>query len=111
MSNNEHKTELIALVTGTMSQIEYLPLHPKKKLLHNHYLLAKISRHLTVADLSKTWVKENLDSIASKYIRKWLDLPVCATLSNIFLPQNRFGLNICPPFVKFSECQTVLRNA
>ena len=50
--------------------------------------------------------QRNLDSIASKYIRKWLDLPVCATLSNIFLPQNRFGLNICPPSVKFSEGQT-----
>ena len=55
MSNGEHKTELMALVTGTMSQIDYLPLHPKNKiLLYNHYMLAKISRHLTVADLSKT---------------------------------------------------------
>ena len=33
MSNNEHKTELIALVTNTMSQIDYLPLHPKNKIL------------------------------------------------------------------------------
>ena len=38
----------------------------------------------------------------------WLDLPVCATLSNIFLSSNKFGLNICPPSVNFTECQTVL---
>ena len=55
--------------------------------------------------------KENLDSIVSKYIRMWLDLPVCATLSNIFLSSNKFGLNICPPSVKFTDCQTVLRIA
>ena len=41
----------------------------------------------------------------------WLDLPVCATLSNIFLSSNKFGLNICPPPVKFTECPTVLRIA
>ena len=41
----------------------------------------------------------------------WLDLPVRATLSNIFLSSNKFGLNICPPSVKFAECQTVLRIA
>ena len=41
----------------------------------------------------------------------WLDLPVCATLSNIFLSSNKFGLNICPPSVKFTECQAILRIA
>ena len=33
------------------------------------------------------------------------------TLSSTFLPWNKFGLNICPPSVKFTECQTVLRIA
>ena len=89
-----------------------MPLHPKNKLkLYNRYLLAKILWHLTVADISATWIKENLDSIVSKYICIWLDLPVCATLSNIFQSSNTFGLNICPPSVKFTECQTVLRIA
>ena len=79
--------------------------------MYNQYLLSKISWHLTVADISATWVKEKLDSVAAKYIRKWLDLPICATLSSTFLPCNKFGFNICPPSGKFSECQTVLRIA
>ena len=112
MSNDVHKKELIKIVSENMSQIDRLPLHPKNKLkLYNRYLLAKISWHLTVADVSATWIKENLDSIVSKHIRIWLDLPVCATLSSTFLPCNKFGLNICPPSVKFTECQTVLRIA
>ena len=112
MSNEVHKKELISTVPETISQIDRLPLHPKNKLrLYNRYLLAKISWHLTVADISATWIKENLDSIVSKYIRIWLDLPVCATLSNIFLSSNKFGLNICPPSVKFTECQAILRIA
>ena len=76
--------------------------------LYNRYLLAKISWLLTVANISATWIKEILNSIVSKHIRIWLDMPVCATLSSTFLPCNKFHLNACPPSVKFTECQTVL---
>ena len=73
MSNEVHKKELISTVTETISQIDRLPLHPKNKLrLYNRYLLAKISWHLTVADISATWIKENLDSIVSKYIHSYV---------------------------------------
>ncbi|CAB4009023.1 Hypothetical predicted protein [Paramuricea clavata] len=52
-----------------------------------------------------------LDSIATKYIRKWLEFPVSATLSNVLFPQNKFGLNIILPSTKFIQCQTVSRSA
>ena len=47
---------------------------------------------------------------------KWLnhffiDIPIFGTLSNVFLERNKFGLNICPPSVKFTQCQTVLRSS
>ena len=45
------------------------------------------------------------------YIRKWLDIPISGTLSNVFLERNKFGLNICPPSIKFTQCQTVIRNS
>ena len=112
MSNEVHKKRTDVNRTEAISQIDRLPLRPKNKLrLYNRYLLAKLSWHLSVADISATWIKENLDTIISKYICIWLDLPVCATLSNSFLSSDKFGLNICPPSVKFTECQTVLRIA
>ena len=50
--------------------------------------------------------------IASKYIRKWLELPVSATLSNVFIPpQSKFGLKIILPSTKFIQHQTVSRSA
>ncbi|CAB4016056.1 Hypothetical predicted protein, partial [Paramuricea clavata] len=58
-----------------------------------------------------TWICETLDGISSKYIRKWLELPVSATLSNVLLPQSKFGLNIILPSTKFIQCQTVSRSA
>ena len=95
-----------------MSKIDQLPLHPKNKiLLYSRYLFSKISWHFTISDIPKTWICEKLDGVASKYIRKWLELPVTSTLSNVLLPQNKFGLNLILPSTKFLQCQTVCRSA
>ncbi len=95
-----------------MSDIDLKPLHPKNKvLLYSRYVLSKISCHFTVATISRTWVTENVDSLINKYIRKWLEVPISGTLSNVYLTSNKFGLNIIPTSIKFTQCQTVLRNA
>ena len=95
-----------------MTDIDSKPLHPKNKLLlYSRYVLSKLAWHFTVATLSKTWVTENIDSIANKYIRRWLEVPISGTLSTVFLTNNKFGLSIYPPSVKFVQCQTVLRKA
>ena len=109
MSNNKHKSELISLINGLMSDVDLKPLHPKHKLqLYSQYVLSKLSWHLTVAPLSKVWIVENIDSIVN---RKWLDIPISGTLSNVFLNRNKFGLSIIPPSIKFTRCQSTLRNA
>ena len=38
-------------------------------------------------------------------------MPISGTLSNVFLPNNNFGLNILPPSIMLTQCQTVLRSA
>ena len=112
MSNNNHKTELTTLIDKLMTDIDSKPLHPKNKLLlYSRFVLSKLSWHFTVATLSKTWVTENIDSVVNQYIRKWLQVPVSGTLSNIYLSYNKFGQNIYPPSLKFIQCQTVLRKA
>ena len=112
MSDEHHKSKLISLVEELMADIDSKPLHPKNKiLLYSRYLLSKLSWHFTVSSVSKTWVTENIDSKVNSYIRKWLDIPISGTLSNVFLTRNKFGLSICPPSVKFIQCQTVLRKA
>ena len=110
MSNHEHMTELTSLVQDLMNGIDMKPLHPKNKLLlYSRYVLSKFSWHFTIADISKTWIIENIDSIVNGFVRKRLDIPISGTLSNVFLDRNKFGLNICPPSVKFIQYQTVLR--
>ena len=49
--------------------------------------------------------------MVNSYIRRWLEIPISGTLSTVFMTRNKFGLNICPPSIKFVQCQTILRNA
>ena len=111
MNNDKHKIHLESPLLDMLKQIDSLRVLPKNRLLLYHrYVLSKLSWHLTVADLSKTWVIENLDNVVIRSIRQWLDLPISATLSGISLPRNQFGLNLLLPSVTFQQCQTVLRS-
>ena len=91
MSYENHKIKLLSLFMSLLKDIDGLHLHPKNKLILFHkYVLSKVSWHFTVADLSRTWVIENIDNLVSKYIRLWLDLPISATLTSIVLSENQF---------------------
>ena len=112
MDNKDHKEILISSLQYMLKTLDSLHIHPKNRLrLYHRYILSKISWHFTVTDLGKTWISVNLDSIVSKFIREWLDLPISATLSSIILSSNKFGLEFQLPFVKFPQCQTVLHSS
>ena len=112
MDNHQHKIHLELSLLDMLELIDSLRILPKNRLLlYQRYVFSKLSWHLTVANLSKTWFIENLDNFAVKLVRKWLDLSISATLSGISLPRNQFGLNLLLPSVKSLQCQTVLRTA
>ena len=78
MDNVDHMSVLLNTINDLMMKVYCLPCHPKDKLLLYHrFAQSKLSWHLTIADLSKTWVIENSDSIVIGYVRKWLELRKC----------------------------------
>ena len=111
MSNNRHKEELLDEVETKLRSIDQLPLHPRNKLLlYQRYVLAKISWNLTIADLSLTWVKQALDSIATKHVRKWLEIPISGTLDIISLSKSKYGIGFVLISSRFIQCQSTIRN-
>ena len=102
---------MIYMMKFEKQRIDSFTILPSNKLLLYHRcVLSKLSWSLTVTNLSKTWVVENLDSVTTRFVRKWLDLPISATLRGIILPRNEFGLNFQLPSTKFLQCQNVLRS-
>ena len=95
-----------------MSKIDKISCHPKNKLLLYHrFILFKISWHFTIADLGKTGVIENIDNVASKYIRQWFELPISATQSSLVLSKSKYGISLILPSTKFIQCQVAITNA
>ena len=94
-----------------MQRINNLPLHPKNKTaLYSRYLLPKLSWHLIISDLSKTWVMQLLDSLCNQYIRDWLEIPLSGRLDIVNLAKSKFGLKVIPVSTKFTQCQVTIRN-
>ena len=91
MENEVHKEKLKSSLPDMLTRIDALPVLPKNKLLlYQRYILSKLSWHLTVATLPKTWVIQHLDNNVNRFVRQWLDLPISDTVSGIILPKNQF---------------------
>ena len=102
---------LVETTNDMMTKIDQIPCHPKYKLsLYHRFILSKIAWHLTITDLSKTWVVQNLDTIVAKFVHHWLELPISATLSQSIISKCKYGLSLILPSTKFIQCQTTIRN-
>ena len=110
MNAEKHKNDLIDVTTKLMENINHLPLHPRNKLqLYQYVVLSKISWHLTVTTISNTWIKNNLDSIVTKFIRQWLEIPISTALCIITQTKSKFGLAVVLPSARHTQCRVTFR--
>ena len=82
----------------------------------NFFCTAAMSYQLTVVAFYSSWYILNLGSGTSRLCSEWLYskmawFPTHIWNTGLFLELNKFGLNICSPSVKFTQCQTFLRNS
>ena len=112
MDKKGHKDILLFNLLAMLKNIDSLTIHPKNKLLlYDRYVLSKISWHLAVADVGKTWISEHLDNIVTKYGCQWLDLPISATISSSIPSHKHFGQAFQLPSINFQQCQTTQRSS
>ena len=103
---------LLETTNDLMTEFDQLSCRPKYKLsLYHRFILSKIAWNLTIADFSKAWVVESLDTIVTYSVRHWLALPISATLSQLIISKSNYGLSLIFPTTKFTQCQTTIRNA
>ena len=87
-----------------------LPLHPTNKLwLYSNYLIPKLCRNLTIADIDITWIKQNLDLLCHNYFRRWLNIPSAGTVEILQFSKTKFGMELLDISSKFTLCQITIR--
>src|SRR3989442_4777219 len=93
-SEEETKSQLLIKLQNLLGITDQLKIkaHTKIKIL-KLYIKSLLSFELKAYNLSVTWIEQNLDSIAFKFIRKWMELPVSANLKELYsIPRNKCGL-------------------
>ena len=108
--NCDHvKGQLTKVITNYLQKIDILPLHLLKKIeICQLYIFSKLKWRFTIYHLNETWVNQNIDNQFSKY-HKWLELPVCANIRHLCLPNKKLGLNVKTTKLSYNECKITLR--
>ena len=108
MDNAEHKANIIQLTNDMLMKIDSLPLHSRNKILYLRYLHAILSWDLTVADIDKTRIVNNIGNICRQFIRRWPEIPPSGTLDLILLSREKFGLDVTDVSTKLQQCQVMV---
>ena len=110
MDNVEHKANIIQLTNDILMKIDSLLLHPRNKiLLYSRYPHANLPWDLTIADIDKTWIVNNIDNICRQFIRRWLEMPPSGTFNLILLSREKFVLEVADVSTKLQQCQVTVR--
>lgn len=77
-----------------------------KCLLYKKAIIPRLSWLLSIASLPISWIESKLDSLATKFLKKWVGLAHSAATSRLFLSSRNCGLDLPQPSVSFKNLQT-----
>ena len=104
------KSEITNDMLNYTGIIDKLPLDPHNKIsIIQTYVFSKLRWRFSIYDLTETWVDSNIDNIINKYMRKWLQFPVCANITHLTFPNKKLGMNIKSAKTLFNQCQLSTR--
>ena len=70
----------------------------------------KLRWRLTTYDISHTWVKQNLDSIVTEYLKRCQNIHQEENTQHLFLPNSKFDIHLSLPTDVLKACQLVKRS-
>ena len=74
-------------ITGALKKIDERPIRGEYKVwIYKHYVATSVFFLLAVDAISESTIK-SIQSGATRFIKKWLNLPRCATLASVFHPE------------------------
>ena len=110
MSTQHKEKDLTDELSKYLTKLDSVPLHPRQKItVINRYVTSKIRWPLTIYSFSETWIKQTLDSLTLRYVRKWLHFHPGANTSHLRLPLKKIGLALTLPSDLYNKCKLTLR--
>ena len=104
------KIEVLNEIEEYLKKTDLFPINPfsKIKIIQN-YVYSKIRWRFSIYNISVTWIKQNIDPVISKYIRKWLQIPVSGNITHLKLPKSYLGIDFCSASDIYLQCQLSVR--
>ena len=111
MNNTNIKAEPVTDMNKYFDNLNWLPLHPKHKLLIiAKYIYSILKWRFSIYNITSTWVIQNLDSIAKEYTKRCLHLPHSANTRYLYLPAKRLGMKLILPPDAYNSNRLTTRN-
>ena len=106
------KAELLNKVHQLFAQVDKTAVSRFSKCqLYKKAILPKLAWLLSISSLPLHWIQSHLDTVVTRYLKKWVGLAHSAAVSRLFLDTNRGGLHLPQPSVFFQslQCSCLLR--
>ena len=84
---------------------ETLVTRKQKLKLYRLGICPRISWDLTISEFPVLWIEKTLDSLATRYLKRWAGLARPPDPARLFLPQNVGGLNLSLPSDLYQKLQ------
>lgn len=86
--------------------MDRVPVTRKQKLkLFRLGICPRLTWDLTISEYPVSWLEENLDPLATHYLKKWAGLARATDPARLFLPQARGGFSLSLPSELYQKLQ------
>ena len=96
-NRSEHQQNLETKLMTLMEQVDNIAVTRKQKLLlYKAGVCPRISWDLAIMDLSTSWISSALESVATRFLKKWSGVARPANTARLYLPKEEGGLALPP---------------
>ena len=100
------RENILAKLTTLLDRVDQIPITRKQKLkLYRLGICPRLSWELTISEFPISWVEKTLDSLVTRYLKKWSGLAKPADPVRLFLPIEDGGLNLSLPSTLYQKLQ------
>ena len=107
LSHADISRELLETTKNLLNKVDQTAVSRMNKcLLYKRAVLPRLSWLLSIASIPLSWIEQSLDSVVTKFLKKWVGLAHSAAVSRLFLNTKNGGLQLGQPSDSFKRLQS-----